>query len=381
MIGFDLSDEQRARQRAAREFADSVVRPAGLALDRAFDVESFRTVLASLARTGYTSMIIPQDYGGLGLDNLTTAIVLEELAFGCAGIASVLAASFHAASALLIAGTDGQRREFLPLLARPDGGIAAMAITESEAGGSDILGLKTRSHRHGDGYVLSGVKCFVTNAGLAAFYVVLATEDPRLGRAGIGAFLVPRDAPGLRVSRFEDTMGMRPSPVAEIELRDLRLPLSSLMGQPGSGYLATMQTLDRGRAFYGAIAVGIGRAAYEAALEFAKRTNRFGVPIFRHQAIAFSFADMATDIEAARLLVWRACCLMDREEDYTKEASMAKLHASEVALRVTAEAIQILGKYGYSRDHPAEKFARDANAIRIMEGTNHIQRIVIATQL
>jgi len=358
-----------------------VLRPAGRALDRAFDPGTFRRVLKALIRAGYTSMPVPPEFGGMGWDNLTVAIVLEELAAGSAGLASALAASFHAASVLLIAGTEAQRRQFLPLLSDSSGGLAAMAITEHEAGGSDILALATRSRRESHGYTLSGTKCFVTNAGFAAFYVVLATEDPRLARAGLGAFLVPPDAPGVSVVRFEDTMGMRPSPVGELRLENVRLPFSSLIGEPGSAYPATLQTLDRGRAFYGAIAVGLARAAYETALEFARKRQQFGVAIFRHQAIAFTLADMATEIDAARLLVWRACWLMDRGEDYTKEASMAKLYASETAVRVTTDVLQILGKSGYSRDETVEMFVRDANALRIMEGTNHIQRIVIATQL
>jgi alkylation response protein AidB-like acyl-CoA dehydrogenase len=381
MIAFEPSEVQRRYQREAREFAEHVLRPAGYQLDRAFEASLFRRTLESLVNAGYTSMVVPPAFGGAGWDNLTTALVLEELAAGSAGFASALAASFHAASVLLIAGTEAQQRRFLPLLARHDAGLAAMAITEHEAGGSDIVSLGTLSHRDGDEYVLSGVKCFVTNAGAAAFYVILASQDPRLGRAGLRMFLVPSDAPGLTVTRFEDTVGMRASRIGELCLRDLRLPASSLIGECGSAYPAALQTLDRGRAFYGAIAVGVARAAYEAALAFARKRTQFGAPIFRRQAISFALADMATEIEAARLLVWRACWLMDQEEDCTKEASMAKLYASEAAVRVTTDVLQILGKAGHSRDHPADMFARDASALRVMEGTNHIQRIVIATQL
>ncbi|MBC7105030.1 MAG: acyl-CoA dehydrogenase family protein [Firmicutes bacterium] len=377
MIAFELTAAQEELRNRVRSVGREVIAPLARELDAAPEPDPHR-MPEVLAAHGLNCLLVPEECGGPGYDNVTAALVLEEIAAACAGAASIVAATMHAMAPLMIAGTDGQRRRYLPALAR--GGVAGFALSEPRAG-SDAGAVATAAHPAGEGYLLEGRKSFVFNAGVAVFYTVFATSDPRKGKAGINAYLVPGDAPGLRVTEVHDKMGLRTSTTGELLLDRVYVPGDGLIGHPGTGYLLLAQTLDWGRAFFGAIGVGLARAAFEAALSHARRREQFGRPIVKHQGVSFLLAEMATRVDAARLLVWRACRLMDREEDFTAASSMAKLFASEAARYVCGHAVLILGREGYVRRNPVEKYYRDAKALEIVEGTSQIQRMIIASQL
>ena len=380
MISLELSADQEALQHKIRSLAKEKLRPYSLELDKKargpMDPE-FRRIMA---REGLNAFLIPQELGGKPLDRLTLAIVTEEIGYGCAGFASIYASTVHAVSALLIGGSHEQKSEFLPLLLSDEGDVAGCAITE-EKSGSDTTSFSTTAHSEGDRYVITGSKCPIINAGYASFYVVWASSDTGRGRAGINAFVVPGGAAGLSFGPYHEKPGLRCTPTASIFFDRVMVPGSNLIGLPGSGYLLLMQTLDLGRAFFGAICVGLGRAALEESIHFAKNRIILGRPIIENQGIGFLLAELATELEAARLLVWRACRLMDLGLDYSKESSMAKLMASEAAVRITTEGTQILGQRGYINASSMDKYQRDAQALRILEGTSQIQKIIIASQL
>jgi len=380
MIDFRLTEEQLAIQRMARDFADREMRPYARELDRRQDLSFDWKIVERFAKAGITGILVPKEYGGDGASMLTAAVMMEELAAGCAGMTSVLGGTLLAICCLKSGGTEEQRRNYLPILTDPKGKLGCMAITEAGAG-SDVASIATRARPDADGYVLSGTKSYITNAGLAAFYIIAATTDPAKKLAGIDCFIVPDDAPGLSLGKIEDKMGLRASQIGEIILDKVRVPRDNLVGSPGTGFLITVQTLDMSRPCVATLAVGIARAAYETALDYAKQRVQFGRPIFENQAISFSLADIATAIDAARLLVWRACFLIDSGGEFTKEASMAKLFASETVDWVCSRAMHFLGAYGYSRDAMVEKYLRDAKALPIIEGTSEIQRHTIAAEL
>ena len=380
MISLELSADQEALQQKIRSLAKEKLQPYSLELDKKtqgpMDPE-FRRIMA---REGLNAFLIPKELGGKPLDRLTLALVTEEIGYGCAGFASIYASTVHAVSALLIAGSHEQKSEFLPLLLSDEGDVAGCAITE-EKSGSDTTSFSTTAHSEGDHYMITGSKCPIINAGYASFYVVWASSDTGRGRAGINAFVVPGDAAGLSFGPYHEKPGLRCTPTAGIFFDRVVVPGSNLIGLPGSGYLLLMQTLDLGRAFFGAICVGLGRAALEESIHFAKNRIILGRPIIENQGIGFLLAELATELDAARLLVWRACRLMDLDLDYSKESSMAKLMASEAAVRITTEGTQILGQRGYINASPMDKYQRDAQALRILEGTSQIQKIIIASQL
>lgn len=380
MIGFTLTEEQMALQRQAREFASSQMRPYAQELDRSPSPHFDRRIVDRFAAAGFTGFFIPRQYGGGGVDMVGMAIMCEELAAVCAGISTVLAGTLLATNCLKVGGAEEQKEQYLPLLADRRGRLGALAITEPNAG-SDMGGICTVARSDGDGYVLSGTKHYITNAGIADLYVVLATTDPAKKYAGLEFFIVPGDAPGLAAGRIEDKMGLRASQTGEVLLNDVRVPAGSLLGRAGTGFLVAMQALDLSRPTVAVCAVGIARAAYEAALDYAKRRVQFGRPIFKNQAVSFALVDMVTSIDAARLLTWRACRLIDAGEEFTKEASMAKLFAAEAAERICSRAMHLMGAVGYSRDLPVEKYLRDAKALTVIEGTSEVQRHVIAEQL
>jgi alkylation response protein AidB-like acyl-CoA dehydrogenase len=292
----------------------------------------------------------------------------------------VLAGTLLAVSCLRSAGTEEQKMKYLPTLADPGGKLGCMAITEAGAG-SDVAAISTRARPDADGYLLSGTKSFITNAGLAAFYIIVATTDPARKHAGLDCFIAPGDAPGLSLGRIEDKMGLRASQTGELILNEVRVPRCDLVGSPGTGFLVTVQTLDITRPWVATLAIGVARAAYETALDYARGRVQFGRPIFENQAVSFALADMATSIDAARLLAWRACSLIDSGGAFTKEASMAKVFATEMAEGVCSRAMHLLGASGYSREVLVEKYLRDVKALPILEGTSEIQRHTIATEL
>jgi alkylation response protein AidB-like acyl-CoA dehydrogenase len=380
MIEFTLTEEQLALQKMAREFADREMRPYAQELDRSQDLSFDWKIVERFAKAGITAMLIPKEYGGGGASKLSMAVMMEELAAACAGMTNVLGGTQLAACCLKSGGTEEQKRKYLPILADPKGKLGCMAITEAGAG-SDVGSIATIARPDADGYVLSGTKSYITNAGLAAFYIIVATTDPAKKLAGIDCFIVPDDAPGLSFGKVEDTMGLRASRVGEVILDNVKIPRDNLVGSPGTGFLITVQTFDMTRPCVATMAIGIARAAYETALYYTKQRVQFGRPIFQNQAVSFALADMATAIDAARLLTWRACFLIDSGDEFNKEASMAKLFASETVEWVCLRAMNFLGAYGYSRDAMVEKYLRDAKALTIIEGTSEIQRHAIAAEL
>ena len=380
MIGFTLTADQIAAQKTAREFAEKHMKPYARELDRMPSPHFDWKIVDRFASAGYTSFFIPEEYGGGGVDYLTVAIVCEEMAAVCAGICGVLGATMLAANCLKAGGTDAQKKKYLSLLAEKKGRLGAMAITEPAAG-SDLAGVNTIAHKEKDSYIISGIKTFISNAGIADLYIVLATTDPAKKYAGLDFFIVPADTPGLSAGKIEDKLGMRASQTGDVILDNVRVPAENLVGKPGTGFLVAMQALDLSRPMMSVDAIGIARAAYETALEYTKKRVQFGKPLFNNQAVAFALADMATAIDAARLLTWRACCLLDSGMEFTKEASMAKLFSSESAVEICSKAMHLMGAAGYTRDLPVEKYFRDAKAMTILEGTSEIQRRIIAQEL
>jgi alkylation response protein AidB-like acyl-CoA dehydrogenase len=381
VIGFELSQDQQDLRNLVHEFARDVIRPAAPAYD-----ESETTpwdIMRQAHELGIDTYAYPEEFGGGGVaDRVAEMAVTEELAWGCAGIGTAIGASRLCATAIQKCGTPEQRARYLPRFCDPGTLVlGAMALTEAEAG-SDVAALRTTARRVEGGWLLNGAKRFISNGGIADIHVVFATTDRDLGWRGIQAFLVDKGTPGLKAGRKEKKMGVRASHTGEVILEDCFVPAENLLGgEGGMGGVGVLQTLEATRPGVGAAAVGIARAAFEYALEYAGQRKTFGKPIAGHQAIAFKLADMATEVEAARLLVWQAAWRAGQGLPFAKHASMGKLKAGDVAMYVTSEAIQILGGYGYIRDFPVEKWHRDAKIYQIWEGTAEIQRLVIAREL
>ncbi len=380
MIGFNLTEEQSVFKQAAREFAENQMKPYAAELDRREQTFFDPGIVQRFADARLLGLPIPAEYGGAGVDYLTAAIVSEELGAGCAGMTVVAGTTWLAVISIMLVGSEEQKERYLPRICEPAGKLAALASTEAEAG-SDISAMKTLAVRTGDSYVLNGRKHYITNAGLADFYVVFATTDPSKRHAGINAFIVDGDSSGLSVGRTEDKMGLRASRNAELVLEDVEVPAGNLLGEEGTGFLVLMQTLDTSRPCLGAISVGLARAAYEAALSYARQRRQYGRLLIDNQGVSFMLADMATAIDAARLLTWRAAWLTDQGMDSTKASSMSKVNATETAESVCSKAMDLLGAVGYSKDLPLEKYLRDAKAMSIYEGANLIQRIIISSAL
>ena len=378
MIDFALTDEQQEMRDLAHTFAEEEIRPVAAELD---EREEFPWELVKKAgELGLTSFAFPEEIGGLGItDELTNCIITEELSWGCAGVATVLGATHLASIPMLIAGTDEQKRRLLkPVIER--NGLCAMALTEPGAG-SDVAAMTTTARRDGDSYVLNGAKRFITNGGIADLYVIFATVDRALGHRGVTAFIVPGDTPGLTGGKKEKKLGIRCSHTGEVLLDDVRVPVENRLGEEGSGFKLAMTMLDRSRPMIAAIALGIARAAYEYARDYARERVQFGKPIAANQSIQFMLADMATNVQAARLMTWWSAKVTETGRPFLYESSIAKNFASDVAMEVTTDAVQIYGGYGYIREYPVEKLFRDAKITQIYEGTNQIQKIVVAQQL
>ena len=380
MIGFSLNEEQLGHQKLGREFAEKEMKPYAAELDRRqgapFDWEMVRR----FAKVNRLGLAAPKEYGGMGVDVLTAAVIAEELGAACLGISEVAGGTWLATICLSLVGNEDQKKRYLPLVCGEKGRLAGLAATEREAG-SDLAGIRTRAIRKGDCYVLNGTKIFITNAGLAAFYIVFVTTDPQKRHGGLNAFIVDGNARGLTLGAVEDKMGMRAAQTGELIFDNVEVPVSNLLGAENTGFLIAMQTLDMTRPCLGASAVGVARAAFEVAHAYAHERRQYGHPIIENQAISFMVADMATEIEASRLLTWKACWLIDQGMDSTIASSMCKIFSSEMAERVCSRALQILGGYGYTRSWPLEKYLRDAKALQIYEGTNQIQRIIISSML
>jgi acyl-CoA dehydrogenase len=374
VIDFELTEDQIALQEMAHEFAANEMRPKAAAYDQGHTFPE--DVMRKAFEVGFLTCTVPAEYGGVGLSDLDTAIVSEELAWGCAGMYTTMMANSLAFTPILLFGTPEQKKRiFAPFL--KDMAFASYCLTEREAG-SDTSAIKTSARKDGTDYIINGSKCFITNGGVASLYVVFANSAPEKGPRGLSVFAVPRDAPGLSVGKVEDKFGHRASNTTELFFEDVRVPAANLIGREGLGFIVAMRTFDKTRAAVGAAGVGIGRAALEHAVEYSKTRIQFGKPIASFQATAFKLAQMAMDLEAARLTVWRAAWLMDKGKPNGKESAIAKCLGSDVAMRNALEALQIFGGYGYMKDYPIEKLVRDAKLLQIYEGTNEIQRLVIS---
>jgi alkylation response protein AidB-like acyl-CoA dehydrogenase len=375
---FLFTPEQEQLRREVREFAQREIAPHVARWDEAQEFPA--EVIRHLGELGYMGVIFPEDLGGAGLGYLEYALIIEELSRVDGSVGLILAAHTSlCANHIYKMGTPQQQREYLPKLASGEW-LGCWSLTEPEAG-SDAAGTRTTARLEGDCWVLNGSKTFTTNAQRADVCVAMAVTERAMGHHGISAFLVPKGTPGFRVGRKENKLGMRASDTGEVLFTDCRLPATSLLGQRGQGFIDSLQILDGGRVSIAALAIGMAQGAYDAALRYSKQRRQFGRPISEFQAIQHKLADMATEIEAARLLTYRAGWMLDQGLRNTKESSMAKLFASEVAVRVAGEAVQIHGGYGFIKDYPVEKFYRDVKLCTIGEGTSEIQRLIIARQL
>jgi acyl-CoA dehydrogenase len=377
---FEITPEQEEIRRLCRDFAANEIRPISLAVDEA-DTEVPWDVWNRAAAIGLTSFMLPEELGGGGMtDCLTGCVVQEELSHGCSGIGNLITSNgFFAEPVLVLGGEEQQRRWIEPLTGeRPP--LTALATTEPESG-SDAAAIRTSARRDGGGYVISGQKSWISNGGVAETCVVFATVEPGSGHRGVTAFVLESGDEGLGWGPPMRKMGQRAIVNTELFLDDVRVPADRRLGEEGDGFRGLMQTFDRSRVTLGASATGLARAALEYATRYARERVQFGKPIAEHQAVSFRLADMALRVDASRLLVWRAAKLIDAGERATTEAAMAKLHASETAMWCTWAALQTLGGWGYSREHPVEKWMRDAKLEEIEEGTSDIQRLVIARGL
>ncbi len=377
MISFSLTEEQLALQEMAREFAEKEMIPNAAKYDKGDQFSE--DVMKKAFEVGFLTCTVPEKYGGGEMNDLDTVIISEELAAGCAGMYTTMMVNALAYTPIILFGTDEQKKMFLtPQTEKMS--FASFCLTEREAG-SDAGALKTRAKKVGKEYIINGSKCFISNGGLASFYVVFANSNPEKGMRGLSAFIVPREAPGVIIGKEEDKMGHRASNTVEMTFEDVKIPEANLLGKEGIGFIIAMKTLDKTRAPVGAAGVGVARAALEYAIEYAKNRKQFGKPIALFQNTLFKIAQMAMEINAARHLVWHAAWLMDEGKPCGKESAMAKAFGSDVAMKVTIECVQILGGYGYMKDYPMEKLMRDAKLLQIYEGTNEIQRLVISREV
>ncbi|MCS6945675.1 MAG: acyl-CoA dehydrogenase family protein [Sutterellaceae bacterium] len=373
-----LREEHLLLRDSLRAFAAKRLAPFAAQWDR--ERHFPRDVLNELAQLGAFGIAVPQQYGGAGMDYTALAVALEEIAAGDGGVSTIISVNNCPVCAILLAfGSEAQKRRFLVPLARGDA-LGAFCLTEPQAG-SDAARLRTTARRDGDVYVIDGVKQFITSGKHADYAIVIAVTDPTAGKRGISAFIVPTATPGYRVARLEEKCGQHSSDTAQIVFEGCRVPAEFRIGAEGEGYRIALSSLEGGRIGIAAQSVGMARAAFEAALAYAKQRESFGRRIFDHQAVNFRLADMATRIEAARQLVLYAAALRDAGRPCLKEAAMAKLFASEMAERVCSDAIQIFGGYGYVADFPVERIWRDVRVTQIYEGTSDIQRLIIGRAL
>jgi butyryl-CoA dehydrogenase len=377
-MDFFLTEEQKMIQETARDFAEKELKP------RAAEVDSTRrlplSVLKAMADLGMMGMNIPAEYGGSQSGVVSYSLAMTEIGKGCPSTAVTMAVTNMVAEVITAFGSQEQRAKQIPRICSGEYPSGAFALTESTAG-SDPSAMKSVAERWGDEYVLNGSKTFITSAEFAGVFVVWAKTDKKVGGGGISAFLVEQGTPGFKIGRNEEKMGQRGSPTNEMAIEDCRLPRNALLGQEGEGFKIAMMALDGGRIGIGSMAVGIGLAAIEYATEYAKTRIQFGKPISSLQAIQWMIADSFTELEAARLMVLRAAHLKEKGVRFTREASMGKLLATETANRVCYKALQILGGYGYIKEYPLERNARDCRVTTIYEGTSEIQRLVIAREI
>jgi len=375
---YELTAEQAMIRDAVREFAVGVVAPRAEHIDKANEFPA--DLVCRAAELDLLGIVVPEKYGGTGLDHVCFALFVEEVAAVSGTLAVILDVHTSVGTEpILYFGSDEQKLKYLPKLAKGEM-LGAFALTEPEAG-SDAAGLRATAVRDNGSWILNGTKTFITNIGVGGLYIVMARTNDTPGARGVSALIVERDTPGLRFGAPMHKMGLRGSPTGELILEDARVPAENLLGEEGGGFRVAMKALDSGRIGISAQAVGLARGALDYAVAYARDRRQFGQPIGQFQGIQFLVADLATAVDAARLMTWHAAAACDRGEPFTQLASMAKLFATDTAMRVTIDAVQILGGYGYIKEFPLERFMRDAKATQIYEGTNQIQRIVIAREL
>lgn len=377
-MDFRLNEEQEMLRKMIREFAEEHIAPTAAERD---EEERFdRSIFEQMAELGLTGIPWDEKYGGAGADYISYVLAVEELSRVDASIGVTLSAHVSLASwPIYKFGTEEQKQTFLRPLAEGKK-LGAYCLTEAGSG-SDSAGMRTTAVRDGDHYILNGNKIFITNAGEAEIYIVFAVTNPDLKHKGVTAFLLEKDMPGFSMGKKEKKLGIRSSLTLEVIMEDVRVPVANRLGEEGQGFKIAMMTLDGGRNGIAAQALGIAQGAFEHALSYAKERIQFGKPIAALQAIQFKLADMATQIEAARLLTYQAAWLEDKGLPYGKASAMSKVFAGDIAMQVTTEAVQVFGGYGYTREYPVERFMRDAKITQIYEGTNEIQRVVISNLL
>ena len=377
MVDFTLTDEQKDLRELAHSFAEKDIRPVAWEYDK--DGTWPQDVIEKAWEVGLMNTHIPEEYGGPGLDYLSGCLIEEEMGWGCSGIGTSLMCNGLATAPIVLGGSEEVKKKYLGMLTEAPK-LASFCLTEPDAG-SDVSGMRTTAVKMGDKYVINGSKCFITNGGYADYYTVYAKTDKEAGHKGISAFVVDRELDGVTVDKKEDKLGQRASNTATISFNDVAIPAENLLGEENHGFKLAMMTLDRTRPGVAAMAVGIARAAFEFATEYSKERVQFGVPIAMHQAIQFMIADMATKIEAGRLLVWQSGVLLDQGKRNTLASSHAKRFAADTAMEVTTDAVQVYGGYGFIKEYPVEKLMRDAKIMQLYEGTSQIQRLVIAREV
>ncbi len=376
-MDFELDDDLLILQQTARRFADEEIIPVAAGYD--VSSEFPREILRKAWELGLSHTFIPEEHGGVGLSVLGSCVAVEEVSRGCSGITTSMISNDLGLTPILVGGSEDQIREWLAPCSE-EFKLFAFCLSEPGAG-SDVAGLQLHAEKDGNDYVLNGTKAWITNGGVADLYTVFATLDRSTRHADICAFVLPRDTPGLMPGKKEDKMGQRASDTCVIHFDDVRVPGSQLLGAEGQGFKIAMATLDRTRPLIGALATGIARRALEESLAYAADRKAFGQPIAEFQAIQFMLADMAKDIEAGRLLTHQSAWMLDQGRPASKQSAMAKCFATDSAMRATVDAVQIFGGNGYTKEYPVEKLMRDAKLMQIYEGTNQIQRIVIAREL
>ena len=377
MIHFGLSDEERQFRDLAHEFAENEIRPVAAELD---EQEKFPEEICRKAwELGLMNCHVGEEWGGMGLSTLAECLIAEELGWGCTGVGTTLICNTLAEAPVIVAGSDAQKKKFLGRMTE-EFGLCAYCVTEPAAG-SDVQGLLTTARRAGSDFVLNGQKMWITNAGYADWFFVLAYTDKSKGYKGLSGFVVPADSDGVTLGKKEPKLGQRCSDTRAVIFNEVKVPAENMLGQEGDGWKAAMAAFDHSRPVVSSMAVGLARAALEYATAYAQERQTFGKPIAAHQGIAFLLADMAAAIDAARLLVWKAAWTADQGVRNTQQAATAKLFAAETAMKAATDAVQVYGGYGYSREYPVEKLMRDAKIFQIYEGTSQIQKLIIAREL